>query len=145
MPDLYLDDNVAGLNLQGDLSNRIVQNKTDNAQGSSKSNLQIEQIFTVIEANLSDELVNKTGAIFQFNVNGNQLFSMQFIYYSQTVLFNINFAGDKAGTWYVDLKNGKGSTGKGEPNQPPDATLTMDSQNFFAMFSGKQTYWNKFK
>ncbi|XP_076166773.1 hydroxysteroid dehydrogenase like 2 [Ptiloglossa arizonensis] len=114
MPDLYLDDNVAGLNLQGDLSNRIVQNKTDNAQGSSKSNLQIEQIFTVIEANLSDELVNKTGAIFQFNVNG-----------------------DKAGTWYVDLKNGKGSTGKGEPNQPPDATLTMDSQNFFAMFSGK--------
>lgn len=38
--------------------------------------------------------------------------------------------------WFLDLKNGKGATGKGEPNQPADATLTMDSENFFAMFSG---------
>lgn len=40
------------------------------------------------------------------------------------------------GTW-IDLKNGKGSTGRGEPSHPPDATLTMDSKNLFAMFSGK--------
>ncbi|CAB0036404.1 unnamed protein product, partial [Trichogramma brassicae] len=46
------------------------------------------------------------------------------------------YLGDEAGTWYLDLKNGSGSTGKGEPPQPADATLTMDSGNFFAMFSG---------
>ena len=47
------------------------------------------------------------------------------------------FLGDEAGTWFVDLKNGNGLTGKGEPTHPADATLTMDSANFFAMFSGK--------
>lgn len=47
------------------------------------------------------------------------------------------FVGDEAGIWFVDLKNGKGATGKGEPKQPADATLTMDTQNFFAMFSGR--------
>ncbi|XP_031775540.1 hydroxysteroid dehydrogenase-like protein 2 isoform X2 [Apis florea] len=80
----------------------------------NKSNEKIAQIFTVIQANLNHELVNKTGAIFQFNVKGNE-----------------------AGTWFLDLKTGDGVAGKGKPNQPPDVTLTMDSENFFAMFSGK--------
>ena len=44
--------------------------------------------------------------------------------------------GDEEGTWYLDLKNGSGSVGKQEPNYPVDTTLTMDSKNFFAMFSG---------
>ncbi|XP_043250089.1 hydroxysteroid dehydrogenase-like protein 2 [Colletes gigas] len=114
MLDFFLEENLEGLNLQEQLINITAQKKAESTQDTSKSNLQIEQIFTAIEANLSGELVNKTGAIFQFNVNG-----------------------DQTDTWYLDLKNGKGSTGKGEPSQPPDATLTMDSKNFFAMFSGK--------
>lgn len=42
----------------------------------------------------------------------------------------------------MDLKTGEGSAGRGEPSQSPDVTLTMDSDNFFAMFSGNsnQTY-----
>ncbi|KZC15064.1 PREDICTED: hydroxysteroid dehydrogenase-like protein 2 [Dufourea novaeangliae] len=114
MLDFFLEDNLAELSLQGQLENSYSQKKTESIQDSSKSNLKIEQVFTAIEANLSNELVNKTGAVFQFNVKG-----------------------DEAGTWYLDLKTGKGSMGKGEPSQPPDATLTMDSQNFFAMFTGK--------
>lgn len=35
------------------------------------------------------------------------------------------------------MKNGKGSLGKGDSPNPPDATLTMDSKHFFEMFSGK--------
>lgn len=35
------------------------------------------------------------------------------------------------------MKNGNGSFGKGEPNQPADAVLTMESKNFFDMFTGK--------
>jgi putative sterol carrier protein len=50
----------------------------------------------------------------------------------------IYYLGNEAGTWYIDLKNGKGAIGKGEPSQPADAILTMDSNNFFAMFSGKK-------
>ncbi|XP_053985835.1 hydroxysteroid dehydrogenase-like protein 2 isoform X2 [Hylaeus volcanicus] len=114
MLDFFVEDNLEHLSLQDQLQNKLTQKTSDSTQDTNKSNLQIEQIFTAIEANLNDELVNKTGAIYQFVVND-----------------------DEVSTWYLDLKNGKGSTGKGEPKQPPDATLTMDSKNFYAMFSGK--------
>ncbi|KAH0947275.1 hypothetical protein HN011_011471 [Eciton burchellii] len=102
MLDFFLDEEVS--NLQN-----VESAKTSNGEIG-----QMARIFSAIERNLSSDLVNKTGAIYQFNVKGNE-----------------------AGTWYIDLKNGKGAIGKGEPSQPADAILTMDSNNFFAMFSGK--------
>lgn len=102
MLDFFLDDNLTKAQSMGKNSSDPI------APG------KIAQIFTVIEANLNSELVNKTGAIFQFNVKG-----------------------EETGVWFLDLKNGKGAVGKGEPSQPADAILSMDSQNFFAMFSGK--------
>ncbi|XP_034188152.1 hydroxysteroid dehydrogenase like 2 [Osmia lignaria lignaria] len=110
MLDFFIEEN---LGLQDD-AKIVGMQKTATTQDGSKSNAKIAQIFTAIEANLNNELVNKTGAVFQFNVKG-----------------------DEASIWFLDLKNGKGAVGKGEPNQPPDAVLTMDSQNFFAMFTGK--------
>lgn len=110
MLDFFVEEN---LDLQDEM--KIITMQTNvTTQHANKSNAKIAQIFTAIEANLNNELVNKTGAIFQFNVKG-----------------------DEASTWFLDLKNGNGSVGKGEPTHPPDAVLTMDSQNFFAMFSGK--------
>lgn len=106
MLDFFLEDNLGS-----GLENQITSKKM---QSANKSEEKIAQLFTVIEANLNSELVNRTAAIFQFNVKG-----------------------DEAGVWFLDLKNGKGAVGRGEPNQPPDATLTMDSTNFFAMFAGK--------
>ena len=104
MLDFFLDVDPAKENLIN------LQNDSKNEAKTGK----IANIFAAIDSNLSEDLVSKTGAIYQFNVKG-----------------------DEAGTWFVDLKNGKGATGKGEPGQPADAILTMDSQNFFAMFSGK--------
>lgn len=101
MLDFFLDEA---------LDSRLIPNKTENKVDGSK----IANLFTVIESNLNAELVDKVGAVYQFNVKG-----------------------EEEGVWFIDLKNGKGTTGKGEPNQPADAVLTMDSQNFFAMFSGK--------
>lgn len=50
---------------------------------------------------------------------------------------NILFVtGKEEGVWHLDLKNGGGSCGQGEPKNPPDATLTMDSSNFTDMFAG---------
>ncbi|XP_076294583.1 hydroxysteroid dehydrogenase like 2 [Lasioglossum baleicum] len=114
MLDFFLEDNLAGLSLQSQMEkNRAVKN-TASEQSSNNPNSKIEKIFAAIKTNLNSDLVTSTSAIYQFNLKG-----------------------DEAGTWHLDLKTGNGSTGKGEPNQPPDATLTMDSQNFFAMFSGK--------
>lgn len=75
---------------------------------------QIEGLFKKIESNLSAELVSKVNATYQFNVTGAE-----------------------AGTWFLELKTGTGRCGKGESGQPADSTLTMDSKNFFDMFTGR--------
>ncbi|XP_044252312.1 hydroxysteroid dehydrogenase-like protein 2 [Tribolium madens] len=83
---------------------------TPKIQGDGK----IVKIFQGIEANLSPDTVKGTQAVFQFEVTG-----------------------EEAGKWFVDLKNGAGSCGRGDAPTAPDATLIMDSKNFFDMFSGK--------
>ncbi|KAJ8946173.1 hypothetical protein NQ318_004426 [Aromia moschata] len=75
---------------------------------------EIAKLFKKIESSLSQEAVAKTQAVFEFHVTG-----------------------DESGKWFIDLKNGGGLCGQGSPSSPPDATLTMDSKNFFNMFSGK--------
>ncbi|XP_063981543.1 hydroxysteroid dehydrogenase-like protein 2 [Diachasmimorpha longicaudata] len=77
-------------------------------------NRSVEVLFKAIEANISPELVKKVGAIYQFNMTGAE-----------------------KGTWFLDLKNGNGGFGRGTPTNPADATLTMESTNFFDMFTGK--------
>ncbi|XP_026324742.1 hydroxysteroid dehydrogenase-like protein 2 isoform X2 [Hyposmocoma kahamanoa] len=75
---------------------------------------QITVLFSTISKTITPELVQKTQAVFQFNVKGKE-----------------------EGVWHLDLKNGDGACGKGEPKAAPDATLTMDSGNFADMFAGK--------
>lgn len=83
-------------------------------QNQSNGNGKIEGLFQNIEKHLSEELVKKTNAIYHFEVKG-----------------------DEAGTWFLNLKEGKGSCGKGDGGVKPEATLTMESNHFFDMFSGK--------
>lgn len=86
----------------------------DAAAPASGGDVKIPQLFRKIESLLSPEIVSKTQAVFQFNISGAE-----------------------QGTWFLDLKNGSGSCGAGTPPAAPDATLTMNSKNFFDMFSGK--------
>lgn len=82
-------------------------------QASAAGSGKIDGLFAKIEQQLSEDLVKRVNAMYAFNVKG-----------------------EEAGLWYLDLKNGNGKCGKGESPTPADATLTMDSNNFFAMFSG---------
>ena len=75
---------------------------------------QVDEVFKSIMALSSDDIVAKTNAVFAFNVTGAE-----------------------EGKWYLDLKNGSGSVGKGEPPVPADATLIMDTNDFIKMFRGK--------
>lgn len=79
-----------------------------------QSSGKIEGLFKKIETQLTEELSQKVKAIYHFNVTG-----------------------DEAGIWYINLKDGKGSCGKGDGGVTPEATLTMSSKDFFDMFSGK--------
>ncbi|XP_050323978.1 hydroxysteroid dehydrogenase-like protein 2 [Bactrocera neohumeralis] len=79
-----------------------------------KEERKISGLFEKIGPLLSNELVQKTLAIYQFHIVGNE-----------------------GGVWYIDLKNGAGSCGKGVPEEEADATFAITSENFVEIFSGK--------
>ncbi|XP_058064571.1 hydroxysteroid dehydrogenase-like protein 2 [Anopheles bellator] len=81
----------------------------------------IEGLFQKIESLLNEEIVRKTGAVYEFKVKG-----------------------EEAGIWFADLKSGTGKVGKGSPPATADAVLTMDSKHFFDMFTGKLKPANAF-
>ncbi|XP_077354718.1 hydroxysteroid dehydrogenase-like protein 2 [Festucalex cinctus] len=74
----------------------------------------IESTFEVIRGVLSEELVKSTKALYQFDLSG-----------------------EHAGVWFLDLKNGAGSAGRGQPDAAPDVVMTMDSDDFGKMFAGQ--------
>lgn len=111
MPDFFLDVPPETL---AKFADKLPGEGQKQATSDSKSVGKIEGLFQKIESLLSEDIVKRTNAIYQFNVKG-----------------------DEAGVWFCDLKNGKGAVGKGEPKVSPDATLTMTDKNFFDMFAGK--------
>lgn len=82
--------------------------------GAGASAAGIANIFVNIQKQINPDLVKKVQGVYLFQVTGAE-----------------------EGLWHLDLKNGNGSTGKGKPEATPDCTLSMDSKNFFDMFSGK--------
>lgn len=74
---------------------------------------QISQIFDSIQTQITPEAVKNTQAIYLFKVKGVE-----------------------DGVWFVDLKNGQGSVGKGKPEGKPDVTISMDYKSLLDLFSG---------
>ncbi|XP_005186558.1 hydroxysteroid dehydrogenase-like protein 2 [Musca domestica] len=74
----------------------------------------IPNLFNKIQTLISSEIVGKVQAVYEFNITG-----------------------DEKGTWFLDLKNGSGSCGRGSAPVQPDAVLTMKSKNFTDMFEGR--------
>lgn len=120
MPDFFLEytpEQLAAFEATG-MDNPYT---TSTSAGGDAAGGEIPALFKKIESHLSEELVQRVGAVYQFNVKGAE-----------------------AGTWFLDLKSGSGKAGKGEPSAPADATLTMDSKHFTAMFAGKLKAANAF-
>lgn len=109
----YADKLMDDFFLEPKTGNNITSNASESS-APSDGKLRVPQVFERIEKILSPEIVGKVQAVYQFNLNG-----------------------DEEGTWFLDLKNGSGSCGKGAPSATPDATLTMRSNNFYDMFNGK--------
>ena len=53
------------------------------------------------------------------------------------VLLHVFLSGSDEGTWYLDLKNGRGAIGSGEPAGGADCVMKMDGALFTDMFVGK--------
>lgn len=108
LPDFFLDEFLTeGSATSGQ---KEAAPASPSADGSKSG---VEQVFDAIKAISNEEIVKKVNAVYAFQVKG-----------------------DGEGTWFLDLKNGAGSAGRGEPPVPADATLIMDGKDFVKMFRG---------
>lgn len=73
----------------------------------------IGEAFKSFEGILTADLVNTYRCTYQFNITG-----------------------EEAGKWYLNLKQGSGSWGKGDVSSEADTTFTMDSSLFLSIFRG---------
>uniref|UniRef100_A0A1L8DZQ6 Hydroxysteroid dehydrogenase-like protein 2 n=1 Tax=Nyssomyia neivai TaxID=330878 RepID=A0A1L8DZQ6_9DIPT len=116
MPDFFLEMDPATRDKYQEQVSKVSSGK-----GGASSAGNIAGLFGKIEGMMNEDLVKRVGASFMFNVKG-----------------------DESGTWYLDLTSGAGKCGKGQPQVPADATLTMDSKHFYDMFMGKLKPANAF-
>lgn len=96
-----------------DFPNDPVSEKSMKLTGPFGNGGKIDSIFKNIETQLSEDLVQKINAVYHFKISGNE-----------------------AGTWYMNLKDGKGSCGRGESGVTAKATFKMNSDDLLNMFSG---------
>ncbi|XP_022685780.1 hydroxysteroid dehydrogenase-like protein 2 isoform X2 [Varroa jacobsoni] len=91
------------------------------AQATIASADSVEGVFSALEAFINEDLVKLVKGVFSFVVKG------------------------EPEPFWVDLKNGAGACGKGNPpKENPDVTLTMDKETFMKMFSGTLNPTNAF-
>lgn len=74
----------------------------------------VEETFRIVRDSLSDEVVKATQAVYQFELSG-----------------------EDGGTWFLDLKSKGGKVGHGEPSARADVVMSMTTEDFVKMFSGK--------
>uniref|UniRef100_A0A673YPU2 Hydroxysteroid dehydrogenase-like protein 2 n=1 Tax=Salmo trutta TaxID=8032 RepID=A0A673YPU2_SALTR len=108
LPDFFLDEAEA-----------LVQNMGDPVvipvvKGSTAASGPIAETFNIIKGVLNPDIVKSTGGVYKFDLSG-----------------------EHAGVWFIDMKNGGGSAGSGEPPVKADVIMTMDSADFTKMFAGK--------
>lgn len=76
----------------------------------SKDYSTIPEVFERIKSVASSKIVDQVKAIYLFDV-------------------------DQKGKYYVDLKNGEGAVGQGDPENKPDVTITMNEEVFLKIFN----------
>jgi len=82
----------------------------------------VSKVFDDVKGVLDEGLVKKVNAVYAFKVEGSE-----------------------GGTWFIDLKNGAGSVGSGEPTSgAADVTFTLKEADFISMFQGKLKPTNAF-
>ncbi|XP_073447531.1 hydroxysteroid dehydrogenase-like protein 2 isoform X3 [Aquarana catesbeiana] len=100
-----------------DESPDVVTSKLEELGGekpTSKVQSPVEDTFKAIGKSINEDAVKSVQGIYQFVLSGAE-----------------------QGTWYMDLKNDKGAVGKGEPSVKADVVMSLDSEDFVKMFTGK--------
>ncbi|KAM3939370.1 hydroxysteroid dehydrogenase-like protein 2 [Leptodactylus fuscus] len=112
LPDFFLDESPDELTSQIEKHGGSAAFKEGKSVASSSKG-PVEETFRLIEKSINEEAVKSVQGVYQFVL-----------------------AGSEESTWYMDLKN-KGEVGKGEPPVKADVVMSMDSEDFVKMFTGK--------
>ncbi|CAI9610277.1 unnamed protein product [Staurois parvus] len=115
LPDFFLDESpdVVTSKLEG-LGNIVSSAFKRGEKASSKVQSPVEDTFKAIGKSMNEDAVKSVQGVYQFILSGAE-----------------------QGTWYLDLKNDKGAVGKGEPSVKADVVMSLDSEDFVKMFTGK--------
>ncbi|KAM4527363.1 hydroxysteroid dehydrogenase-like protein 2 [Odontesthes bonariensis] len=114
LPDFFLDDAPEQLAEQMEQHGATPAFKPPSSSAAPPSAGPVESTFDVIRAVINEDVVKSTQGIYRFDLSG-----------------------EHAGVWFLDLKSGSGTAGKGEPPVKADVVMTMTSSDFGKMFSGK--------
>jgi NAD(P)-dependent dehydrogenase (short-subunit alcohol dehydrogenase family) len=100
-------------------SNKSKTKAPSSGGGGGSGSGEVGAVFKNVEGVLSEDLVKKINAVYSFQVD--------------------------SGTWFIDLKNGSGSVGSGDPTTgAADVTFTLKDGDFIDMFAGKLKPTNAF-
>ncbi|KAK5600804.1 Hydroxysteroid dehydrogenase-like protein 2 [Crenichthys baileyi] len=115
LPDFFLDEAPESLVKQMEEHGATPAFKPPSSSSDTPlSGGPIESTFDIIRGVINEDVVKSTQGIYRFDLSG-----------------------EHSGVWFLDLKSGSGSAGKGEPPVKADVVMTMDSIDFSKMFSGK--------
>ncbi|MEQ2172087.1 hypothetical protein GOODEAATRI_017400 [Goodea atripinnis] len=115
LPDFFLDEAPESLVKQMEEHGATPAFKPPSSSSDTPlSGGPIESTFDIIRGVINEDVVKSTQGIYRFDLSG-----------------------EHSGVWFLDLKSGAGSAGKGEPPVKADVVMTMDSIDFSKMFSGE--------
>uniref|UniRef100_A0A5F7ZXH4 Hydroxysteroid dehydrogenase-like protein 2 n=2 Tax=Macaca TaxID=9539 RepID=A0A5F7ZXH4_MACMU len=114
-PDFFLDEYPEAVSKKMESTGAVPEFKEEKPQPQPKPRSgAVEKTFRIVKDSLSDDIVKATQAIYLFELSG-----------------------EDGGTWFLDLKSKGGNVGYGEPSDQADVVMSMSTDDFVKMFSGK--------
>uniref|UniRef100_A0A8C8XU97 Hydroxysteroid dehydrogenase-like protein 2 n=2 Tax=Panthera TaxID=9688 RepID=A0A8C8XU97_PANLE len=115
LPDFFLDEHPDTIIKKVESRGAVPELKEEKPQPPPKPRSgAVEETFRIVKDSLTDDVVKATQAIYQFELSG-----------------------EDGGTWFLDLKSKGGNVGYGEPSHQADVVMSMSTDDFVKMFSGK--------
>lgn len=115
IPDFFLDEFPDSVTKKTESSGAAPEVKEEKAKlASTPGSGAVEETFRLVKNSLSDDIVKTTQAVYLFELSG-----------------------EEGGKWFLDLKNKGGDVGSGEPSDKADVVMSMSTEDFIKMFTGK--------
>ncbi|KAM6182797.1 hydroxysteroid dehydrogenase-like protein 2 [Erethizon dorsatum] len=115
LPDFFLDEYPDAFMKKRESQGAVPELKEEKSQPQAKPHSgAVGETFRIVKDALNEDVVKATQAIYQFELSG-----------------------EDGGTWFLDLKSKGGNVGHGEPSDRADVVMSMSTDDFVKMFSGK--------